>query len=82
MDTNGHNSGSTGEMQVEDAENEEDMREIEVQNVTRAGCEKANTGQFELLRVLGQVRNFELKEKNIKSFDIYPGIFRESVFSP
>ena len=60
VDTNGHNSGSTGEMQVEDAENEEDMREIEVQNVTRAGCEKANTGQFELLRVLGQVRNFEL----------------------
>jgi len=54
VDTNGHNSGSTGEMQVEDAENEEDMREIEVQNVTRAGCEKANTGQFELLRVLGQ----------------------------
>ena len=26
----------------------------QVQNVTRAGCEKANTGQFELLRVLGQ----------------------------
>ena len=28
---------------------------LQVQNVTRAGCEKANTGQFELLRVLGQV---------------------------
>merc|ERR1719438_484788 len=30
------------------------MREIEVANVTRAGCEKANVNQFELLRVLGQ----------------------------
>jgi len=42
-------------MQVEEVEAEDsDLREIEVQNVTRAGCEKANTGQFELLRVLGQ----------------------------
>ena len=56
-DTNGHTTGSTGEMQVEEVENDDsDMREIEVQNVTRAGCEKANTGQFELLRVLGQVK--------------------------
>ena len=31
-------------------------RYLQVHNVTRAGCEKANTGQFELLRVLGQVR--------------------------
>ena len=34
---------------------DEDMREIEVANVTRAGCEKPNVNQFELLRVLGQV---------------------------
>ena len=38
-------------------EEEEEMREIEVANVTRAGCEKANVNQFELLRVLGQVRD-------------------------
>jgi len=55
VDSNGHTSGSTGEMQVEDADTEESrIREVEVVNVTRAGCEKANTGQFELLRVLGQ----------------------------
>jgi len=41
-------NGSGGEM--EEAVEEE----IEVANVTRAGCEKASTGQFELLRVLGQ----------------------------
>jgi len=41
-------NGSGGEM--DDAIEEE----IEVENVTRAGCEKASTGQFELLRVLGQ----------------------------
>lgn len=41
-------NGSGGEM--EEAVEEE----IEVENVTRAGCEKASTGQFELLRVLGQ----------------------------
>ena len=52
----GEKKGSTGEMVVEDAENdEEDMREIEVANVTRPGCEKPNVTQFELLRVLGQV---------------------------
>ena len=42
---------STGEMQVEEMD---DMREIEVQDITRPGCEKPNTSQFELLRVLGQ----------------------------
>ena len=42
-------------MQVEDMDNDEDMREIEVANVTRVGCEKPNVNQFELLRVLGQV---------------------------
>jgi len=41
-------SGSGGEM--EEAAEEE----IEVETVTKAGCEKASTGQFELLRVLGQ----------------------------
>jgi len=49
--------GSVGEMQVEDLDNdeaEEDMREIEVANITRPGCEKPNVNQFELLRVLGQ----------------------------
>jgi len=51
--SNGEKSGSTGEMVVEDND-EEEMREIEVANVTRAGCEKANVNQFELLRVLGQ----------------------------
>ena len=45
--------GSTGEMQVE-VEEMDDMREIEVQDITRPGCEKPNTSQFELLRVLGQ----------------------------
>merc|ERR1719210_333383 len=30
------------------------MREIEVQDITRPGCEKPNVNQFELLRVLGQ----------------------------
>merc|ERR1719336_2824601 len=30
------------------------MREIEVANITRPGCEKPNVNQFELLRVLGQ----------------------------
>ena len=50
----GEKGGSTGEMVVEETE-EEEMREIEVANVTRAGCEKANVNQFELLRVLGQV---------------------------
>merc|ERR1719282_1944801 len=30
------------------------MREIEVANITRPGCEKPNVSQFELLRVLGQ----------------------------
>ena len=55
---NGEKGGSTGEMVVEENENdEEEMREIEVANVTRAGCEKANVNQFELLRVLGQVRD-------------------------
>ena len=52
---NGEKGGSTGEMVIEDND-EEEMREIEVTNVTRAGCEKANVNQFELLRVLGQVR--------------------------
>jgi len=53
--SNGEKGGSTGEMVVEENENdEEEMREIEVANVTRAGCEKANVNQFELLRVLGQ----------------------------
>ena len=45
-------------MQVEDLDNdeaEEDMREIEVANITRPGCEKPNVNQFELLGVLGQV---------------------------
>ena len=54
VDTNGEkerNSISTGEMQVEEMEV---MREIEVQDITRPGCEKPNTSQFELLRVLGQ----------------------------
>lgn len=51
--SNGEKGGSTGEMVVEENE-EEEMREIEVANVTRAGCEKANVNQFELLRVLGQ----------------------------
>ena len=48
--------GSTGEMQVEVLEVDEmdDMREIEVQDITRPGCERPNTSQFELLRVLGQ----------------------------
>ena len=48
--------GSTGEMQVEVVEVDEmdDMREIEVQDITRPGCERPNTSQFELLRVLGQ----------------------------
>ena len=53
--------GSVGEMQVEDLDNdeaEEDMREIEVANITRPGCEKPNVNQFELLRVLGQVSVF------------------------
>ena len=53
--------GSVGEMQVEDLdteEAEEDMREIEVANITRPGCEKPNVNQFELLRVLGQVSVF------------------------
>ena len=54
--SNGEKGGSTGEMVVEDND-EEEMREIEVANVTRAGCEKANVNQFELLRVLGQVRD-------------------------
>ena len=53
--SNGEKSGSTGEMQVEDIDNDDDMREIEVANITRAGCEKPNVNQFELLRVLGQV---------------------------
>lgn len=53
--SNGEKGGSTGEMVVEEND-EEEMREIEVANVTRAGCEKANVNQFELLRVLGQVR--------------------------
>jgi len=39
---------------VVEENDEEEMREIEVANVTRAGCEKANVNQFELLRVLGQ----------------------------
>ena len=52
---NGEKAGSTGDMQVEDMDNDEDMREIEVANVTRVGCEKPNVNQFELLRVLGQV---------------------------
>ena len=51
----GEKAGSTGDMQVEDMDNDEDMREIEVANVTRVGCEKPNVNQFELLRVLGQV---------------------------
>lgn len=55
--SNGEKGGSTGEMVIEDNEEEEEMREIEVANVTRAGCEKANVNQFELLRVLGQVRD-------------------------
>jgi len=50
----GEKGGSTGDMQVEDMDNDEDMREIEVANVTRVGCEKPNVNQFELLRVLGQ----------------------------
>jgi len=50
----GEKAGSTGDMQVEDMDNDEDMREIEVANVTRVGCEKPNVNQFELLRVLGQ----------------------------
>ena len=53
---NGEKGGSTGEMVIEEND-EEEMREIEVANVTRAGCEKANVNQFELLRVLGQVRS-------------------------
>ena len=55
--SNEEKGGSTGEMVIEDNEEEEEMREIEVANVTRAGCEKANVNQFELLRVLGQVRD-------------------------
>ena len=57
----GEGGGSVGEMQVEDLEleaEEEDMREIEVANITRPGCEKPNVNQFELLRVLGQVNMF------------------------
>ena len=53
--TNGEAGGSVGEMQVEDLDIEdveEDMREIEVANITRPGCEKPNVNQFELLRVL------------------------------
>ena len=59
--TNGEAGGSVGEMQVEDLDiedAEEDMREIEVANITRPGCEKPNVNQFELLRVLGQVNMF------------------------
>lgn len=51
-DTNGH-SGSTGEDGTVE-EQEHNTTEIEVHNVTRPGCEKASTNQFELLRVLGQ----------------------------
>ena len=51
----GEKAGSTSDMQVEDMDNDEDMREIEVANVTRVGCEKPNVNQFELLWVLGQV---------------------------
>jgi len=52
VETNGEKErGSTGEMQVEEMD---DMREIEVHDITRPGCEKPNTSQFELLRVLGQ----------------------------
>ena len=45
---------------------EEEMREIEVANVTRAGCEKANVNQFELLRVLGQVRSNKTKYSRLR----------------
>ena len=52
VETNGEKErSSTGEMQTEEMD---DMREIEVQDITRPGCEKPNTSQFELLRVLGQ----------------------------
>ena len=57
--------GGSGDMQVEDAgdnDDHEDMREIEVANVTRAGCEKPNVNQFELLRVLGQVKRITLNK--------------------
>ena len=60
-DGNHGEKGGSGDMQVEEGDNieniddNEDMREIEVANVTRAGCEKPNVNQFELLRVLGQV---------------------------
>jgi hypothetical protein len=39
-----------------------------VQTLTREGCEKANTNQFELLRVLGQVDKIYLTNLNFLIF--------------
>ena len=70
--SNGEKSGSTGEMQVEELDHEDDMREIEVANITRAGCEKPNVNQFELLRVLGQVGKYTWCPKKIVCHSTVP----------
>jgi len=51
-ETNGERANSTGEWDL--METEENAREIEVGTITRAGCERPTTKEFELLRVLGQ----------------------------
>ena len=81
--SNGEKGGSTGEMVVEEND-EEEMREIEVANVTRAGCEKANVNQFELLRVLGQVRLCSMCNWLILQYqlqvNVYCSIFTHCLF--
>jgi len=44
-----------GDQRGENAkDNDNELQEIAVQDITRPGCEKASTSHFELLRVLGQ----------------------------
>jgi len=63
-ETNGERN-STGEWDTQMDQTDENATEIEVGTITRPGCEKATTKEFELLRVLGQVNVLVSAECNI-----------------
>ena len=46
------------------------VSEIEVEDVTREGCEKASPEQFDLLRVLGQGSFGKVREKSFFSLRV------------
>lgn len=55
-DRNASNDDMLVDEEVEEAkeEHQQNLQEIDLHEITRPGCEKASTSQFELLRVLGQ----------------------------